>query len=358
MKKRVSVCFLLLAAFVLCGTFVQCEETHQTPPPLASEGGDEPGGDEPGGDEPSGLPGYPRGLTVDTFTDDLSNGSKCLGYYAVVDFEANPDLLFRPRFSAAKKPTKYFEDFKAAGDGTPCLAVNGGFFGGTTSVSLLIDAGTVRSLAVQEDWIWSTTPYTHFFPVRAALGQMADGSFDAAWVYCVADDANRPYAFSSALGNDEKSMTFMPVAPTSHTAGGRRWQPDYAIGAGPMLVYGGKNVAVENYWKEIFDSGGLAGLSRQPRSTIGVTEEGKLVIVVCDGRGKRGSAGFTLSEMADKLISLGCVVGINLDGGGSSTFVGKDGTVLNMPSDTPGTELEGAEIRERSIPTAIVIAER
>ena len=213
--------YMLLVALLLCCTCVQCsEKEHQTPPALSE--GDDPGGD--GGEEnPEGLPGYPKGLTVDEFTQELANGSKCLGFYAIVDFKANPNLRFRPQFSAAKKPTAYFSAFAESGDGTPYLAVNGGFFGGTTSVSLLIDRGVVRSLAVQEDWIWSTNPYTHFFPVRAALGQLRDGSFEAAWVYCVADDDNCPYAFPSALGNNEKTMTFMPAPPTSHTAGGRRW---------------------------------------------------------------------------------------------------------------------------------------
>ena len=209
--------YMLLVALLLCCTCVQCsEKEHQTPPALSE--GDDPGGD--GGEEnPEGLPGYPKGLTVDEFTQELANGSKCLGFYAIVDFKANPNLRFRPQFSAAKKPTAYFSAFAESGDGTPYLAVNGGFFGGTTSVSLLIDRGVVRSLAVQEDWIWSTNPYTHFFPVRAALGQLRDGSFEAAWVYCVADDDNCPYAFPSALGNNEKTMTFMPAPPTSHTAG-------------------------------------------------------------------------------------------------------------------------------------------
>lgn len=346
MKKKLSFCGLLLAAFVVCGTFAGCGgDDHQTPSPT-------PGG----GEEPGGLPGYPEGLTVDAFTDALPNGSKCLGFYAVVDFQANPKLRFRPQFSSAKKPTAYFSAYKASGDGTPCVAVNGGYFGGGKSLSLLIEAGDTKSLAVQKD-IYGTSG-VEFYPVRAALGQLSDGSFDAAWVYCVADDANRPYAFSSALGNDESTKTFMSEPPTSKTSGARRWKPYYAIGAGPMLVYRGKNVAEENYWKEVFEIGGGQGLSRQPRSAIGATADGKLVIVVCDGRNKRGSAGFTLSEMAEKLISLGCVVGVNLDGGGSSTFVGKDGTVLNMPSDTSGTDPEGATIKERSVPTAVIIAEQ
>lgn len=120
-----------------------------------------------------------------------------------------------------------------------------------------------------------------------------------------------------------------------------------------MLVKEGKNVAVENYWKEVFDGGGIAGTSRQPRTAVGATADGKLILLVCDGRNMRGSAGFTLAELADKLIELGAVDAVNLDGGGSSTMVGSDGKVLNRPCDTGSAEV----IVERKISTAVVISE-
>ena len=85
--------YMLLVALLLCCTCVQCsEKEHQTPPALSE--GDDPGGD--GGEEnPEGLPGYPKGLTVDEFTQELANGSKCLGFYAIVDFKANPAAVLR-----------------------------------------------------------------------------------------------------------------------------------------------------------------------------------------------------------------------------------------------------------------------
>ena len=66
------LCRLLLAAVLTGGVFVSCEGgDHQTPPPLSGNGGT--GGNEPdGGDEPSGSDGYPAGLTVEAFADDLS----------------------------------------------------------------------------------------------------------------------------------------------------------------------------------------------------------------------------------------------------------------------------------------------
>ena len=356
MKRKHMLCRLLLAVVLTGSVFVSCEGgDHQTPPPLSGDGGT--GGNEPdGGDEPSGSDGYPAGLTVEAFADDLSGGGQCLGFYAVADLKANPKLRFCPQFSAAKRPTEYFADFAASGKGVPCVVVNGGFFGGTTSVSLLVADGELRSLAAQEDLYRKTEPPTVYYPVRAAFGQSADGSFEAVWAYCVRDEGGRPYAFPSPLGNDERTGTFMSAPPSSLTEGGRRWEVRQAVGAGPMLVRDGKNVAEESYWREVLDHGGVSGLSRQPRTAIGATADGKLVVLVCDGRNKRGSKGFTLPELADKLISLGCTEAVNLDGGGSSTFVGREGKVLNMPSDTEGTDPAGAAIVERRIPTAVVIA--
>jgi len=71
------------------------------------------------------------------------------------------------------------------------------------------------------------------------------------------------------------------------------------------------------------------------------------MLLVCDGRGKNGSNGLTLSEMADIFVEHGMDYAINLDGGGSSAIVGYDGKVCNSPSDGS----------QRKVPTAIVISE-
>lgn len=70
---------------------------------------------------------------------------------------------------------------------------------------------------------------------------------------------------------------------------------------------------------------------RHPRTAAGVTEDGRtLILVVVDGRQPGHSIGVTLPELADIMIGLGAIDAINLDGGGSSTFVFRrpDGTLL------------------------------
>jgi exopolysaccharide biosynthesis protein len=70
----------------------------------------------------------------------------------------------------------------------------------------------------------------------------------------------------------------------------------------------------------------------QPRTAVGVIDENHLVFVVVDGRSTGYSAGVTLTELADIMISLGATTAYNLDGGGSSTMY-FNGEVVNQPSN-------------------------
>jgi len=75
---------------------------------------------------------------------------------------------------------------------------------------------------------------------------------------------------------------------------------------------------------------------RHPRTAIGVTGAGKILMVVVDGR-RKDSRGVTLGRFARLMQGLNARFALNLDGGGSSTMVvrGKKGglQVVNRPSD-------------------------
>ena len=105
-----------------------------------------------------------------------------------------------------------------------------------------------------------------------------------------------------------------------------------------MLVSEGKDVSTESYWGECFDSGGTAAFSRVPRTGIGITDDGKVLLIICDGRGMLGSPGMTLKELSETFIRHGAAKAMNLDGGGSSAIVGLDGALLNWPSDSGTSE--------------------
>ncbi|TDD65670.1 phosphodiester glycosidase family protein [Actinomadura darangshiensis] len=90
---------------------------------------------------------------------------------------------------------------------------------------------------------------------------------------------------------------------------------------------------------------GLSPNGPEPRTAAGVSRDGRhLYLVVADGRSLQ-SGGVTVAELASLLKKAGADDGVNLDGGGSSTFVSRvpgasSVTVRNTPSD--GAEREVA----------------
>ena len=112
-----------------------------------------------------------------------------------------------------------------------------------------------------------------------------------------------------------------------------------AIGGGPVLVRDGRPVYRAN---EAFTVSQIA--PRHPRTAIGQLADGRILMVVVDGRQSGYSVGMTTFEMALTMVRLGAVRAMQLDGGGSSTLA-FEGTVLNSPSDG----------RERAISTALML---
>ncbi|MDQ0253086.1 hypothetical protein J2S74_000458 [Evansella vedderi] len=70
---------------------------------------------------------------------------------------------------------------------------------------------------------------------------------------------------------------------------------------------------------------------RRPRTVFGQRSDGRFLFVVVDG-GSRSNAGVTAEQSAEIMLDLGSVQAVNLDGGGSSTFI-VDGVLKNRPSD-------------------------
>jgi hypothetical protein len=78
-----------------------------------------------------------------------------------------------------------------------------------------------------------------------------------------------------------------------------------------------------------------AQMARNARTAVGQLADGRVVMVVVDGRRPGYSVGMTNFELAQTLVRLGAVTGTGLDGGGSSTMA-FDGALLNRPSDSGG----------------------
>jgi hypothetical protein len=112
-----------------------------------------------------------------------------------------------------------------------------------------------------------------------------------------------------------------------------------AIGGGPQIVRDGVPVFRAG---EAFTTKQLS--PRAPRTAVGQTRDGRILLVAVDGRQPGLSVGMTNFELAQTLVRLGAVTGMALDGGGSTTMA-FGGALLNSPSE-----------RERPIATALVFS--
>lgn len=84
-----------------------------------------------------------------------------------------------------------------------------------------------------------------------------------------------------------------------------------------------------------------------PRTAIGQTKDGTIIMAITDGRGIHGlnNVGASLQDMAQLMLHYGAVTAMNLDGGSSTTMV-YNGKLVNEPTDILG---------EREVATAFIV---
>ncbi len=126
-----------------------------------------------------------------------------------------------------------------------------------------------------------------------------------------ADAVLQELGTQAALGNDTGTIT-IDIGTT-----------EYALGGSPRLIQNG-----------FYDFPHLdpAAIGRHPRSAVGFTATGEVLLVTVDGRQPNRSLGLGYPELAELLAHLGAVEAIALDGGGSTTFV-VEAQMANRPSD-------------------------
>ena len=106
-----------------------------------------------------------------------------------------------------------------------------------------------------------------------------------------------------------------------------------ALGGGPIIVRNGRPIfnALEDFGSDHLNR-------RHPRTAVGQRADGRIIMLVVDGRRPGYSAGMTNFELAQAMIRLGAVTASALDAGGSSTMA-FDGQLLSRPSDTGGERM-------------------
>ncbi|MBA2254220.1 MAG: phosphodiester glycosidase family protein, partial [Chloroflexi bacterium] len=87
-----------------------------------------------------------------------------------------------------------------------------------------------------------------------------------------------------------------------------------------------------------------------PRSAIGITAEGRIVMAAVDGRQPGYSTGARLDELADFMLARGALQAINLDGGGST------GLLVRRPGDVEVSFANrGSDSQERRISNGLLL---
>ena len=251
-------------------------------------------------------------------------------WYAEIDY-ADTLLMAQALVSSSSSGTETVSSF--ARRSNAYVAINGGFFGAGQSYSLVVTDG---SLAAKQISAVSRTAGSYPL-MRANFGVMNNRSLQTAWIYHFGSSVADIYRYSAPLPH-----TPTTIAPTPLQQNGIQWSNvRNAIGGGPNLVSNGQvNVS---YNEEVMFDSGVGRDNGDPRTAIGYTASGKMILFVVDGR--RNGIGLSLPQVANVMIQLGCVQAINLDGGGSSTFYA-GGTTRNTPSDGS----------ERLVASAFIIA--
>lgn len=259
-------------------------------------------------------------------TDNLLSGKKVRAYIAVVDMKDQQ----KPKFSVIDNggsgyltPTKFYE-----GNNKPKVVLNGGYFWNGQSLGLIIRNGTTIKQAQPMVYRTFNNESVIYYPTQGVFGLGQNGYFEANWAY---SSGGLLYAYPNPAENraGEKPM---PIPFAKYPDGATIWKPIDAIGAGPILIKKGE---YKNLWQsEMFDDvSGISPNDNHPRSAIGYTDTGQLILFVCEGRNKTSNTpGLSLKNVADILLDLGCVEAINLDGGGSSCML-INGNETIIPSD-------------------------
>lgn len=201
-----------------------------------------------------------------------------------------------------------------------CVAVNAGYFVMDRSPSvhagLLYTDGTLQAPATR-----TVTRSDVAYPVaRAAIGFTAAGAVEVTWVTSQGDSL---FAWDRPPNHRPGRPADLPRPDRVHP-----WNVRDAVSAGPMLLHDGTRRVMDD--EEVFFGSAIPDV--HPRTAAGRTADGRLLLLVVDGR-QPVSRGVDLEQLARIMDDLGAVDALNLDGGGSSALV-VNGVLLNRPTGT------------------------
>ncbi len=268
---------------------------------------------------------------------DSLGGLPFVAYYVAARLK-DRKLQFTTQTGQGKRftPSEYYqlEQF-------PLLIVNCTFFSQETgeNLSLVVRDGRLINYNVVSLKGTGNDSLLFYYPTRGAIGIDRDRQADVAWTFT--DTSRRwPYAFEE-MPVVAKGKDTVPLIYDLHNIDWKWWKMRTAVGGGPVLIYDGK-IRITNREEQLFPD---SRNDYHPRTAMGYTRDGQLIILAIQGRTPGVAAGATLEQEARILLSLGCYEALNLDGGGSSCML-VNGKETILPTDKDG---------ERPLPAVFLI---
>lgn len=270
-----------------------------------------------------------EGVEVFKTTSQL-DGRNFNAWYAIADPAVVDFRVMYPEKVGSKKAVA--SQAEEAGD---CLALINGAIYGNYNIGVIITEGEMPQQwhGEIEGCYWGTDRQLYQL-TRPVIGVDRNGKAGAYWVGVPQQGTfhyyDRPQPNVVGQARYGKVTATSPVPAID-------WDPYYAISCGPMLLYDGKVCAdntmtddthyFTNY--ECWDESGVYS-AHPDRSAVGITEDGKMILFICDGR-IDASQGAYIRELGPIMKSLGCIHAMNLDGGGSTgMWVNGAGMVNHM----------------------------
>ncbi len=265
-------------------------------------------------------------------TADSLDGKPNIAFYVKVPL-SDPAILFDvdTALNRGLTPSAYF-----ARNGNPLLVINCTFFSPERrNVNVVIDEGKMVSFNVPS--VFSKEDSLYHYVTRSAIGIDRRRNADVAWVFT---DSEKKRAYEMIYGPSVTAGQKSDPLPEEHKDNlslhrgrvYRPWKMVTAVGGGPSLISNGE-INITNNQERMF--AGKAVNDRHPRTSMGYTSDGYLIILAVEGRNAGRAEGASLVHMAEMLRALGCTEALNLDGGGSSCML-VNGKETITPSDKTG----------------------
>lgn len=257
-----------------------------------------------------------EGVKVFKTTSQL-DGRNFNAWYAIADPAEVDFRVLYPETVGSKKTVA--SQAEAASD---CLALINGAIYGNYNIGVIITEGSMTQQwhGEIEGCYWATDNQLYQI-TRPIIGIDKNGKAGAYWVGVPQQGTfyyyDRPQPSVTGQAKYGKVSASSPAPAID-------WDPYYAISCGPMVLYDGKvcadNSMVDDthYYTnfECWDESGVYS-AHPDRTAVGITEDGKIVLFICDGR-IDASQGAYIKELGPIMKSIGCVHAMNLDGGGST----------------------------------------